>query len=708
MAYMTFGVNLLPKNDGNTYSLGNSSQKWKIYVDSINDVSDLHFTDTTYSAGTGLSLSGATFSNSGVTGIKGNAENSYRTGQVNLTASNIGAITKNEVGNTQQLFRPTAMNGVNDVTIQSLINDARANRLAFLPADQIIIEKTTDGGVTWVDAGISDAVKAGLFSEKRSPIYIPQIDGQINILCGLRITITGMKYNVPDNTPETEKYNYWNSNYVNSTERYCQLKNIYFWVSTATNTLSVKVERATGASSTNWVSCFSKDNYGMNGWSGNDFISFDQNYFGGNKSQTDRYWNYRITLMSRGPQGSETLNNTSITDVQSVLEIRGYGDGWWIKSNEYMASDHMYTWDYNKNVTFPAKINGYTLAAASEKGVDTTITAGSTSTNLPTSAAVAAFVEGKGYTTNIGTITGITMNGASKGTSGIIDLGTVITQHQDISGKADLASTVTNISYDSTNRKIKKTIGSTTSDVLEFSAGSNITLTPSSGKLTIAATDTTYSNETAASNGTDLSLVTTGEKYNWNNKGEKMVILSYGSSTWQDFLNAYNNNIVVYCRASSNSNPASGSQTRMAFMAYVNNATSPTKVEFQYYRSVATHSATQQGDQVYVYALDSSQGWSVITREAYSKIATGTGLKSSYSNSTITLSTTSLHLTKTGISSLPYTISNTNIKSDMVVVGYSVTPNTGDLTITTANGSVTISGELITGKTIDITLDLME
>lgn len=36
-----------------------------------------------------------------------------------------------------------------------------------------------------------------------------------------------------------------------------------------------------------------------------------------------------------------------------------------------------------------------------------------------------------------GTITGITMNGVNKGTSGVVDLGTVITQHQDISGKLD-------------------------------------------------------------------------------------------------------------------------------------------------------------------------------------------------------------------------------------------------------------------------------
>lgn len=46
----------------------------------------------------------------------------------------------------------------------------------------------------------------------------------------------------------------------------------------------------------------------------------------------------------------------------------------------------------------------------------------------------------EGATANEGTITGITMNGASKGTSGVVNLGTVITAHQDISGKANLAS----------------------------------------------------------------------------------------------------------------------------------------------------------------------------------------------------------------------------------------------------------------------------
>ena len=116
-----------------------------------------------------------------------------------------------------------------------------------------------------------------------------------------------------------------------------------------------------------------------------------------------------------------------------------------------------------------------------------------------------------------------------------------------------------------------------------------------------------------------------------------MTILSYGSSTWQNFIDAYSSNKVVYCRASSNSNPASGSQTRLAFMAYVNNATTPTEVEFQYYRSVSTHTASQQGDQVYVYKLNKTNGWSVTVREASVKVVAGTGLGGTYSNGTMTL-----------------------------------------------------------------------
>ena len=72
------------------------------------------------------------------------------------------------------------------------------------------------------------------------------------------------------------------------------------------------------------------------------------------------------------------------------------------------------------------------LGAAAAKAVDTAISANSTSTNLPTSKAVEDRINAHSGIDKVGTITGIKMNGASKGTSGVVDLGTVLTKHQSI------------------------------------------------------------------------------------------------------------------------------------------------------------------------------------------------------------------------------------------------------------------------------------
>lgn len=48
-----------------------------------------------------------------------------------------------------------------------------------------------------------------------------------------------------------------------------------------------------------------------------------------------------------------------------------------------------------------------------------------------------AEITAMGFTKNQGTITEVKMNGVSKGTEGVVDLGTVLTEHQDISGKQD-------------------------------------------------------------------------------------------------------------------------------------------------------------------------------------------------------------------------------------------------------------------------------
>jgi len=304
---------------------------------------------------------------------------------VNNTQYNIKDTTA-RTGNieTSRLVRPAKLNGVADNTIIPQVDDLRANRLAFLPADQIIIEKTTDGGTTWVDAGVSDATKLGLFSQTRAGVYIPLLNGVKDIRCGLRVTITAMKYDVPSGTAETQKYNYWNSTYVKTTERYNQLREMYFWVSSNSDAIKLTVQRATGGSPNNWVTIFDRSDYGMTGWSSNDYVSFSQNTFGGGTNQTGNYWNYRMIFMTCGANGSSTLSGTNTTSAQAIQEIRGYGTTWWTAGNKFAASDHMYSWDANQNVTFPAQVtatnfagtlNGKTLGVsvpADAKFTDTT------------------------------------------------------------------------------------------------------------------------------------------------------------------------------------------------------------------------------------------------------------------------------------------------------------------------------------------------
>jgi hypothetical protein len=106
------------------------------------------------------------------------------------------------------------------------------------------------------------------------------------------------------------------------------------------------------------------------------------------------------------------------------------------------ASKPTYTASEVGAVPTTRKVNGKALST------DITLSASDVSalpntTVIPTK--VSQLTNDSNFTSNTGTITGITMNGTSKGTSGVVNLGTVITAHQDISGKQDKLVSGTNI-----------------------------------------------------------------------------------------------------------------------------------------------------------------------------------------------------------------------------------------------------------------------
>ena len=190
----------------------------------------------------------------------------------------------------------------------------------------------------------------------------------------------------------------------------------------------------------------------------------------------------------------------------------------------------------------------------------------------------------------------------------------------------------------------------------------------------------------------DISKIVLPDNNEYEIKDAKarMVILCYGISTWEEFIAAYTNNCVVYCRASSNNDPAAGTQTRLAFMTYVTDTTNPTSVEFQYYHSVSNKSAIQPVDQVFVYTLTNNNSWSVTVRNASSTVAAGNNLTSSYANETITLNADYDNVVTSGSSKL--------ITSGAVSDAIAAVPSIPTLPIT--SGTFNLQVTLVEGEPV--------
>jgi hypothetical protein len=363
--------------------------------------------------------------------------------------------------------------------------ETRACKTAFMPPEAITIEYTTDGGATWIDYGASDAAKKELVACRYSGSF---------------------KYGGPSCTTVTNKIGLRIT--LNPTDRYCYVDMAYLWVNSVAHTCMVSLERSTIGNKTTFTPVNNGKQYQITGWSGGNMLYFPGSTFGGGSTQYSNTYAYRFTFLCTG------INSDWLKSVPSIVDLRMYGTSTWIAPNNMMKTDHLYYWDSNKNATFPAavtapdfygRINNHTVnkdVPSDAKFTDTTYSNATTSAAGLMSTADKTKLDSiaTGATANTGTITGITMNGSSKGTSGVVDLGTVITSHQDISGKQD-----------------------------NLIAGTNISIA-ADGK-TISATDTTYSNATTSTAG--LMSATDKTKLNGiaNNATNNDYIISWDGNT---------------------------------------------------------------------------------------------------------------------------------------------------------------------------------
>lgn len=189
-------------------------------------------------------------------------------------------------------------------------------------------------------------------------------------------------------------------------------------------------------------------------------------------------------------------------------------------------------------------ISGNTISAKDTTYTSKSAVSGGTDVSLVTTGEKAIW---NAKTSNIGTITGIKMNGASKGTSGVVDLGTVITAHQDISGKQDKSTAVTH--------SANTAVGSATKPVYVAANGAATAIShsinsdvPANAKFT----DTTYGDATQSTHG----LMTAADKKKLDGMDlTKYLPLSGGVMTGAIDTVTNGVDITVGSNRSNNSNP---------------------------------------------------------------------------------------------------------------------------------------------------------
>ena len=200
------------------------------------------------------------------------------------------------------------------------ISGSLENKTIFMPADAIVIEKTTDGGKTWVDAGTDNQTKRGLFLGRNSSAVSP---GTPSLSNKIRIT-------------------------VNPIDRYSNALMLYLWVSTSGHSVAVDIEYSTIGAKTTFKTY--RTNVPVAGWSGPNCIGLPGYTFGGGSSQTSSTYAYRITFYYTKVNSEWASSNATIGD------IRIYGNTNWSDPNYMFSNGHLYSWDVDQNAIFPKKV----------------------------------------------------------------------------------------------------------------------------------------------------------------------------------------------------------------------------------------------------------------------------------------------------------------------------------------------------------------
>ena len=212
-----------------------------------------------------------------------------------------------------------------DAAMSSVHN---ANRAQFCYAAGVTIEYSNDAGATWKSYAISDTEKRKLMSNIGSSVSNGNHNSYSNVDAAndrLRITLNASNMGL-----------------------YTALKKILINLTTnGASGASVKVEKSNKGSETTWVSA---GTYALSGWSGWNSLPIGCT-FGGGSSQTGNTANIRMTFYITGKSSS-----SSSSSVLQILNILLFGTTYWYIPSAMAKDGHLYSYDIDQNATFPAKV----------------------------------------------------------------------------------------------------------------------------------------------------------------------------------------------------------------------------------------------------------------------------------------------------------------------------------------------------------------
>lgn len=222
---------------------------------------------------------------------------------------------------------------------RAMFPNVRSNKLSFIPASNVVVEYSTNNGSTWADMSvtvsgvnnaISDAMKAQLTTGRwDATIPVGPNNSSVARTTSMQTRITF--------TP---------------TDRDCMIDQIYMQINPGYHAFQYTIQYATttSPSDSDWIDW--KENITASAWMYEDAINGEPIRLG-NKVKKLRFI-FKQT----------SVNASYNKNLSTIKDIAAYGgQAAWTSPNEMFRSDHMYSWDYDKNVDFPADVSGNSLTS---------------------------------------------------------------------------------------------------------------------------------------------------------------------------------------------------------------------------------------------------------------------------------------------------------------------------------------------------------